>query len=111
MKRHTNLILLFLVVILAAYPLVSTKKPEAGPDGKEVEIFTGADGQAKDLVASIAPGYRPWAKPLLEPPSGEIESLLFALQASIGAGVIGYWYGCARTRRRYESVEMTRTEG
>ena len=32
--------------------------------------------------------WKPW-----EPPSGEIESLLFALQAAIGAGFIGYYVG------------------
>ena len=37
-------------------------------------------------------------EPLLEPASGEIASLLFALQAALGAGVIGYWLGCAVTR-------------
>ena len=30
--------------------------------------------------------------------TGEIASLLFALQAALGAGVIGYWLGCAVTR-------------
>jgi cobalt/nickel transport protein len=32
--------------------------------------------------------------------SGEIESLLFALQAAIGAGIIGYWLGAAVTREK-----------
>ena len=43
----------------------------------------------------IVPDY---FEPLLEPASGEIASLLFALQAALGAGVIGYWLGCAVTR-------------
>jgi len=111
MKRYQNVILLLIVASIAIYPLVTTPRPTTENGSESPEIFTGADGQAKDLVASIAPGYRPWATPLLEPPSGEIESLLFALQAAIGAGVIGYWYGCARTRREYESGEGSRVSG
>ena len=100
MKRLQNLILLALVVALAAVPLVMIKKPEPGPDGKDVEIFKGADDQAKEMIATIKPGYRPWFKPLMEPPSNEVETCLFALQAALGAGFIGYWYGCAATRAR-----------
>jgi cobalt/nickel transport protein len=36
----------------------------------------------------------------MAPPSGEIGSLLFALQAALGAGFIGYWYGCSKTRAK-----------
>ncbi|NLN22191.1 MAG: cobalt ABC transporter substrate-binding protein CbiN, partial [Syntrophomonadaceae bacterium] len=37
-----------------------------------------------------------------EPPSGEIESLLFALQAAIGAGFIGYYLGFVKGRKESE---------
>jgi cobalt/nickel transport protein len=76
------------------------KRPAPGPDGAQVEIFAGADGQAEDLVGTIAPSYKPWVNPLMEPASGEIESLLFALQAALGAGFIGYWLGSSVTRTR-----------
>ena len=104
MKRFQNLILLVMVVALAAVPLVMIKKPEPGPDGKEVEIFTGSDDQSKNAISTIDPSYKPWAKSLMTPPSGEIESLLFALQASLGAGFIGYWLGAARIRAKYENT-------
>ncbi len=102
MKRYQNLLLIIGVVVLMAVPLWLVKKPAPGPDGKEVEIFKGADDQAKDVIGKIAPGYQPWFKPLMEPPSGEVGSLLFALQAALGAGFIGYWLGTARTRAKYE---------
>ncbi len=35
----------------------------------------------------------PWFQPLYEPASGEIESLLFTLQGSLGAAVIFYILG------------------
>lgn len=100
MKHYQNLLLLLAVVVLVALPLWTVKKPAPGPDGKVAEIFTGADDKAKDLVGSIAPGYKPWAKPLMEPPSGEISSLLFALQAALGTGFIGYYLGVSTTRAR-----------
>lgn len=100
MKRYQNLLLMIAVVVLVAFPLWMVQKPAPGPDGQEVEIFLGADDQAKDVIGKIAPGYEPWFKPLMEPPSGEIGSLLFALQAALGAGFIGYWYGSAATRTK-----------
>lgn len=100
MKRYQNLIMMLAVVVLVAAPLWMVQKPAPGADGKTVEIFKGADDQAKNLVNIIAPGYRPWFKPLMEPPSGEISSLLFALQAAMGAGFIGYYLGMSVTRAK-----------
>ena len=99
MKRHQNLLLLIAVVLLAALPLWLVERP-LGPDGQPAEIFGGADGEAQALITRIAPDYQPWFQPLLEPASGEIASLLFALQAAMGAGFIGYYLGCARTREK-----------
>lgn len=100
MKRYQNLLMIIGVVLLIALPLWMVQKPAPGPDGKKVEIFRGADDQAKEIISTIAPGYRPWLKPLLEPPSGEIGSLLFALQAALGAGFIGYYLGVSSTRTK-----------
>jgi cobalt/nickel transport protein len=102
MKRHQILILLTLVIIRVAAPLWMVHRPAPGPDGKEVEIFAGADDKAKDTIAAIAPHYKPWFKPLMEPPSGEIGSLMFALQAALGAGFLGYWLGSSVTRAKYQ---------
>lgn len=100
MKRYQNLLMMVAVLFLVAAPLWMVHKPAPGPDGKETEIFRGADDQAKDVIGSLAPGYKPWFTPLLEPPSGEIGSLLFALQAALGAGFIGYYLGMSVTRSR-----------
>jgi cobalt/nickel transport protein len=98
MKRHINLILLAAVVLLAIIPLWIVPSPAPTADGDTVEIFTGSDDQAEQMIGKISPDYEPWFSPLIEPASGEIESLLFALQAAIGAGFIGYYLGAARTR-------------
>ena len=83
-KKH--IIMLLAVVIIAAIPLVVYSGL-----GEEQGYFGGADDTAGNAVKET--GYHPWFKPIWEPPSGEIESLLFALQASIGAFIIGYFLG------------------
>jgi len=83
MKR--NILMLLAVVALAILPLII----HHGGDAE----FTGSDSQAEVVINQIRPGYKPWASPIWEPPSGEIESLLFALQAAIGAGLIGFYFG------------------
>ncbi|GAB6158380.1 hypothetical protein JCM39194_15800 [Desulfotomaculum varum] len=90
-KNNTavNLLLLAAVVALAILPLVVVHDAE----------FGGADGQAENAIAEIKADYQPWFQPLWEPPSGEIESLLFALQAALGAGFIGYYFGYRRGKK------------
>ncbi|MBK8803237.1 MAG: energy-coupling factor ABC transporter substrate-binding protein [Fibrobacteres bacterium] len=66
------------------------------------EPFGGSDDQACAAIAEIDPGYKPWFSSLWEPPSGEIESLIFGLQAASGAGVLCYALGFWRGRRRTE---------
>lgn len=78
-----NLLLFSFVIILVITPLVILKNAP----------FSGADGEAEGVIAEINPDYVPWAAPVFEPASGEIESLLFALQAAIGAGIIGFGFG------------------
>ncbi|XGI84165.1 energy-coupling factor ABC transporter substrate-binding protein [Halorutilales archaeon Cl-col2-1] len=66
----------------------------------------GADGQAQEGINQISPGYEPWFNPVWTPPSGEIESLLFSLQAAVGGLAIGYYLG----RFRGSEPEETETE-
>ena len=90
-RRTINALLVAGTLALAAIPLFSIR----AVDGEE--IFAGADGQAQTAIGEIRPGYEPWFSPRWEPPSGEIESLLFGLQAALGAGFVfyclGYWRG------------------
>lgn len=60
----------------------------------------GSDGEAESQIQAIAPHYEPWFQPLYEPASGEIESLLFTLQGSLGAAVIFYILGYTKGRQR-----------
>ncbi|EAO8776474.1 energy-coupling factor ABC transporter substrate-binding protein [Salmonella enterica] len=60
----------------------------------------GSDGEAESQIQAIAPQYKPWFQPLYEPASGEIESLLFTLQGSLGAAVIFYILGYCKGKQR-----------
>jgi len=83
---RNNIILLLLVALLAIFPLYLVKDSE----------FGGADGAAEEMITEINPEYEPWFSSFWEPPGGETESLLFALQAALGAGFIGYYIGYKR---------------
>lgn len=98
MKRWQNLLLVLGVIVLAILPFLVVKHPAPGPDGAETKLFSGADSRAMELIGGIAPTYTPWAKPLFVPPSGEVENLLFVLQAALGAGFIGYYLGVSAGR-------------
>lgn len=82
-----NWLLAIAVIALAIFPLAFVRGS-----------YNGADGQAQDAIADIQPSYQPWASHLFKPASKEIESLLFASQAALGAGVIGYVIGLYKGR-------------
>ena len=91
MSRSTlvNWLLVLTVVVLAAVPLLMGSATG----------FGGADGVAAKQIEASNPGFQPWFTPFFEP-APETASGLFALQAAIGAGFLGYFFGVARTRRR-----------
>ncbi|HHY00151.1 MAG TPA: energy-coupling factor ABC transporter substrate-binding protein [Methanothermobacter sp.] len=86
MNNKQYLVLLALVAIIAIIPLAMYSGL-----GEDDGFFGGADGAASEAIEET--GYEPWFESIWEPPSGEIESLLFALQAAIGAAIIGYVLG------------------
>lgn len=88
-----NLVLVLAVLALAVVPL-------AFGLGSGAEPFSGADALAEQAIVDDHPDYEPWFSPIYEPPSAEMESALFALQAALGAGLLGYYFGVARTRQR-----------
>ncbi|MBF0125832.1 MAG: energy-coupling factor ABC transporter substrate-binding protein [Magnetococcales bacterium] len=86
MNRSIGLIAMAGAIIVA--PLLL---PGVGGGG-----FEGTDDRATEAIAAVSPGHRPWFRPLWEPPGDAVESLLFTLQAALGAGVIGYVLGRRR---------------
>jgi cobalt/nickel transport protein len=90
-RKH--LLMLIGVVIIVFIPFLLY----AG-QGEDQGYFTGADSSAGPVIAET--GYQPWFKPIWEPPSGEMESLFFALEAAIGALIIGYFLGYYTAKKR-----------
>ena len=88
--------LVLTVVTLAVLPLIFVKGD-----------YGGADGEAEAAITEIQPDYKPWFNSLIELPSGEVESLLFASQAALGAGVIGYVIGLYKGRMEGRNQERS----
>ena len=91
----TILILVLLCAVILIFPLMTIR--DSG--------FGGADGAAEEAIAQIDPDYEPWAESLIELPGGETESLLFCLQAALGALVIGFGFGYLVARKKYRAEE------
>lgn len=114
MMKNNSLLLLAVVILavvpfflhrsadktpaLTASPATPTSDVKSDALTEENELFAGADAQAEAAIGEIAPDYKPWFTPLWEPPSGEIECLLFALQAALGAGILFYYIGYVKGR-------------
>ncbi|HIY15732.1 MAG TPA: energy-coupling factor ABC transporter substrate-binding protein [Candidatus Intestinimonas stercorigallinarum] len=91
-----NAILIGLVVLLTAFPLWYCRDAE----------FGGADGMAGELVEESDPDFEPWFQPILEPASGEVESMLFALQAAVGSGVVCFVLGRITAKKPEEEKKV-----
>lgn len=88
-----NRALMALLIIVAAALLVLPLIMSGRSD------FSGTDTKATEMVGSLDPGYRPWFKNIWEPPQ-EVATLIFSLQAALGAGILCYILGYYRGRRQ-----------
>ena len=95
MERTTLLILAIVCAIIFIAPLAMYNG-----HGEDDGYFGGSDDAASQQIE--ATNFKPWFSSIWEPPSGEIESLLFALQAAIGAIIIGYAFGYWRGQGKEE---------
>lgn len=90
-----NLVLALGVVLLVTIPLALLGNTE----------FGGTDDAGSGVIEEIDEGYTPWFNSFWEPPSGEIESLLFCVQAAIGAGICGFVLGRVSKKSKSEKTE------
>ena len=95
MKTSTLIILAVVCILLFIAPLIMYSGL-----GEDEGYFGGSDDAASEQIE--ATNFEPWFSSIWEPPSGEIESLLFALQAAIGAIIIGYAFGYWRGKGKEE---------
>lgn len=98
------IVLLLLCVVIAIIPLVTLGQSAS---------FGGSDDAAGDMITSIDSSYTPWFTAPFEKLfaggeiPGEIESLLFCLQAALGSGLFFYILGrlSMRAKMRKALVE------
>ena len=87
--------MVLIIIGLVAFPLLFESKAVSAPS---------SDDQGPAWILST--GYIPWVHPLWEPPNSDMEAGLFALEAALGAGVMGYifgmWHAQARMRKKKE---------
>ena len=93
MVERITTIMLLIIITLIAYPLIFESKAVSVPS---------SDDQGPAWILST--GYVPWVHPIWTPPNSDIEAGLFALQAALGAGLMGYvfgiWHAQARMRKK-----------
>jgi cobalt/nickel transport protein len=93
-SRHSLEILTVIVIVAFCAAFLYTNSTM-----KDAE-FAGSDNVGSGLIMELSGNPKENFQPLIpqwEPPSVEIESCLFALQAAVGGilvgGVFGYWIG------------------
>jgi cobalt/nickel transport protein len=92
--RYTLEVLTIIAIVVFTAVFLYTSSTMSGAE------FAGSDNVGSGLIAKLSGTPLEDFHPLIpqwEPPSGEIESCLFALQAAVGGmlvgGVFGYWMG------------------
>ena len=92
MSRRTLVTVLLVLGVVALFAL-----PLALDGGRS--DYAGTDSKATQVIEQTDPGYKPWFSSIFQPKSTEVQSGLFALQAALGGGVLGYALGRLRGRR------------
>ena len=87
-NKKTVILLLIAAVLIAVVPLFVLKEAE----------FGGSDDAGSQVVEEVDSSFQPIAEPILEKMlghelPGEVESLLFCVQSSIGVGVLAFFMG------------------
>lgn len=95
MKLSSSWLLIIGVVLLAFGPLLVLQ-------GKE---FGATDSNFTAAIEKDHPDYKPWFKPVIKDSGTEVQTFLFAAQAGVGAGVLGYILGLYRGRSQKKKDE------
>lgn len=95
-RKNVWVTVALVAIVVAIFVISFALAPR--PSSEDEEAFAGTDAVVTETIEDD--GYEPWFEPVFEPGSGEIESGLFAFQAAIGAGVLGYAFGNLRGRKK-----------
>ena len=92
--------LLVIILLIAFIPLFTLKDAE----------FGGSDDAGSQVVEEVDSSFQPIAEPILEKMlghelPGEVESLLFCVQSSIGVGVLAFFMGRFVERKKFGKGE------
>jgi cobalt/nickel transport protein len=90
-RKHIIMVLIALLIVTIPFVLYN---------GKGQQYFSGSDDKGTQAIEET--GYTPWVSSIWKPPNSEMESLLFALQAAIGALIIGYFLGYYTGKRKIQ---------
>ena len=98
MKKSTVIALILAIILIAFIPLFALKDAE----------FGGSDDAGSTVVEEVDSSYEPWAEPILErliggELPGEVESMLFCVQTSIGVGILAFCMGRFVERKKWEN--------
>jgi len=97
-KMKKVLLLAFPIILLigiVALPMLYLRDAE----------LNGTDDDAVAEIEKINEKYTPWFQSLFQPPSDEIEGMLFALQSALGAGALGYGLGYLKGKSKQKEDE------
>lgn len=98
MKDKTrNIILVVICLVILILPFMLHRDSE----------FEGSDDQGEDLIMEFNAEYEPWISPIFPDIPGEIETLLFTIQAGLGAGFIGYYIGRKKNAKGNSSLRQS----
>ncbi len=86
--KSSNRLLIVAVVVLAFGPLLILQ-------GKQ---FGATDSNNSTAIQQIRPDYKPWFDSVIKPSGPEVQTFLFAMQAALGSGVMGYILGLYKGR-------------
>lgn len=96
-NKTTNTILIAICLVILIVPFILHRDSE----------FEGSDAQGEEMILALDKDYQPWVSPLFPEIPGEIETLLFTIQAAIGGGFIGYYMGRKKDVKGNSSIRQS----
>ena len=97
---YETIAVISIIVFIGIFLFTNTMVQASGEEG-----WAGSDNVGAEMIE--AQGYVPWidnSDYTFTPPSGEIESCLFALQATFGGLLIGWIFGSWYTERKIKKT-------